>query len=134
MSISVNTYARALYEAAEQKSKAEVRELVDNFLQMLRDKNALKFAPAVMAEVEKLDDTAEGIIRAQATSAHRLEEALFKKFEKIIMVRTGAKKVVWQKEIDKDLFGGVVIKYNDTILDLSLATTITSLADHIHYN
>lgn len=107
--------------------------LVENFLATLKDKNLLKIAPAVVADIEALDDKAEGLLRARITSAHRLPEALIKKFEKIMIDRTGAQKIIWQKEIDKSLLGGAVIHYHDTVLDLSLKNTVDSLIESIHH-
>lgn len=131
MKFATTSYAKALYEAAAGKTKTEVKELVDNFLMTLKEKNALSKATEVMAEIERIDDQTEGIIRARITSAHRLEETILHKFEKMIRQRTDAKAVVWEKEIDKDLLGGVVIQYGDTIMDMSLANTVQDLANDI---
>lgn len=131
MTFALTAYSKALYEAAAGKSKAQVKDLVDNFLTVLKEKNALSKVQDVITEIEKLDDTAEGVIRARVTSAHRLEETTLNKFEKMIRQRTGAKAVVWEKAVDKDVLGGVILQYGDTIMDMSLANTVTELAKEI---
>jgi F0F1-type ATP synthase delta subunit len=38
---------------------------------------------------------------------------------------------VWNKKIDKEILGGVILKFQDTILDLSMAGRIEALAEEI---
>ena len=131
MATALRAYARALYEAVEGKKKPEVKTLVTNFLQVLKEKNQLSKINEIISEIEKIDDMENHRIQAEIISATRLDEAVMKKIEKILQKRTGAKEIVWEKKIDKQILGGVILKFQDSILDLSLATRINALAAEI---
>ena len=131
MASPIRAYARALYEAAEDKKKPEIKNLVDNFLKLLKEKNQLSRVKEIILEIENLDDKEHGCLRAEVTSAIRLEETAIKKLEKFLHNRTGAKEIMWEKKIDKEILGGVILKFQDTVLDLSLAGTLKALAEEI---
>ena len=128
MVTSIRAYARALYEAADDKKKPEIKKLVDNFLHLLQEKNQLSYVNEIITEIEQVDDIEYHRLRAEVTSAIRLDESTVKKLEKFLHKRTGAKEIVWEKKIDKNILGGVILKFQDTVLDLSLAETLEALA------
>jgi F0F1-type ATP synthase delta subunit len=51
---------------------------------------------ALMAEIERLDDVATGRLRATVQSAHRLDDDVIEKLEKVLQHRTGAKEIMWK--------------------------------------
>lgn len=132
MAASIKQYAQALYQAAADKKKVEVIALVDSTLQILKEKNLLNRTSELMAEVEKLDNQAHGRIEAKVRSAERLDEKVLRRLEKIVLDRTGAKEIKWEKEIDETVLGGVVVEYGDTVLDMSLAHRLNSLVETIN--
>jgi len=127
MASPIRAYARALYEAAEDKKKPEIKNLVENFMKLLKEKNQLSRISEIMSEIENLDDKEHHRIRAEVTSAIRLDEVTIKKLEKFLYKRTGAKEIIWEKKVDKQILGGVILKFQDTVLDLSLAETLEAL-------
>lgn len=131
MAPPIRAYARALYEAAEDQKKPEIKILVDNFLKLLQEKNQLSQITEIITEIETLDNKVHHRIQVEVTSALRLDETTIKKLEKFIHHRTGAKEVIWEKKIDKDILGGVILKFQDTVLDMSLAETLEALAEEI---
>ncbi len=131
MAFPIRAYARALYEAAQDKSRTEVGALVERTLKILADKNVLGKSDLLMAEVEKLDDAAQGIVRARIISAHKLDEETMDHLEKKLKARSHAKEIVWEKEIDKELLGGAVIRYGDKVLDFSLTSRVRDLKEVI---
>ncbi len=131
MASPIRAYARALYEAAEDQKKPELKTLVDNFLKLLQEKNQLSLIKEIVAEIETIDNNLHLRIPAEVTSALRLEETTIKKLEKFIHQRTGAKEVIWEKKIDKNILGGIILKFQDTVLDMSLAETLEALVEEI---
>lgn len=127
MASPIRAYARALYEAAEDQKKPEVKKLVENFLKLLQEKNQLSRITEIISEIETIDDKEHYRLRAEVTSAIRLDESTVKKLEKFLHKRTGAKEIIWEKKIDKQVLGGVILKFQDTVLDLSLAETLEAL-------
>ncbi len=131
MAFPIRSYARALYEASQGKSQAEVGELVERTLQIMAEKSVLGKTDVLLAEIEKLDDAASGVVRARITSAHKLDDETMELLEKKLKTRSHGKEIVWEKEIDKALLGGAVIRYGDKVLDLSLANRVGQLAEEI---
>lgn len=127
MASPIRAYARALYEAAEDQKRSEVKKLVENFLKLLQEKNQLSRITEIISEIETIDDKEHYRLRAEVTSAIRLDESTVKKLEKFLHKRTGAKEIIWEKKIDKQVLGGVILKFQDTVLDLSLAETLEAL-------
>lgn len=132
MTPSIKQYAQALYQAAADKKKSEIVALIDSTLQLLKEKNLLSHAQELITEVEKLDNEAHGRLKATVRSAEKLDETMLRRLGKMISERTGAKEIIWEKEVDKKILGGVVIEYGDTVLDLSLAARLDSLVETIN--
>lgn len=131
MKTSIKNYARALYQVAQNQKKAEVGIMVHRLLELFQARNILSRANELVEEIEKLDDEAESRLRATLVSAERLDTATVQRIEKVVKKRTGAKTVVWTKEIDPSLLGGIVVRYQDTVLDLSLQQVVQDLATTI---
>lgn len=132
MTVLMKQYAQALYEVATDKKKGEVTELVDSLLGILQEKNLLSHINELLTAVEDLDDEAHGRLQVLLTSAERLDESILRQIEKVLKQRTGAQEIVWHKEIKPELLGGVIIKYNDTVLDISLTTRLNELVEKIN--
>ncbi len=131
MSTTLRQYARALYEITRDQDKAAAKKSVDRTFELLQSKGLGAKGAELLAEVERLDNEAQGRITATLRSAHRLDEEVVEKIEKMIRQRSGAKEVVLDKVIDKDVLGGIIVSYGDTILDMSLATTVDQLVEEI---
>ena len=131
MPTTLRQYARALYEITRDQDKAAAKKSVDRTFELLQSKGLGAKGAELLAEVERLDNEAQGRITATLRSAHRLDEEVVEKIEKMIRQRSGAKEVVLDKVIDKDVLGGIIVSYGDTILDMSLATTVDQLVEEI---
>lgn len=131
MKVSIKNYARALYQIAQNQKKAEIGTTVEQLLELFQARNILSRVNELMQEIEKLDDEAEGRLRATLVSAERLDTTTVQRIEKVLKQRTGAKTVVWTKEINPLLLGGIVVSYQDIVLDLSLQQVVQELATAI---
>jgi F-type H+-transporting ATPase subunit delta len=131
MASPIRAYAQALYEASVDQKKPEIKKLVENFLKLLQEKNQLSRIEEVVSEIEVIDNKVNHRIQAEVTSALHLDEVTIKKLEKFVHQRTGAKEVIWEKKIDKNILGGVIIKFQDTVLDLSMLESLEALAEEI---
>jgi len=56
-----------------------------------------------------------------------LDKASIKLLENYIAELSGAKEVVLNEKIDKNILGGVVIRYGDRVVDGSLRTSLEEL-------
>jgi F-type H+-transporting ATPase subunit delta len=131
MATTIRAYAQALYEAAEDKKKPAIKELVDNFLRVLKEKNQLSKVEAIISELGLIDDRTHQRLQVEVTSAFTLEEKTLHTLEKFLQKKTGAMEIVWNKNIDKTILGGVLLKFEDTVIDISLSQAIETLTEDI---
>lgn len=129
MRVTVKQYAQSLYEITKKKKGSQVKADIKKFVEILVKNNDLKLAEKVVNEFIKIRNKEEGIVEAEITSARRLDTTVTKMLNKYIIKLSGAKIVVLKKDLDKDLLGGVVIKYGDKILDGSMKTKLSDLRE-----
>ena len=127
MKITPKQFALSLYEAVEGKPAVQVKAVVKKFVELLAENNMLNKADKISAEFIKIWNEKYGIVEASATSANGLDKASIKLLENYIAELSGAKEVVLNEKIDKNILGGVVIRYGDRVVDGSLRTSLEEL-------
>jgi F-type H+-transporting ATPase subunit delta len=131
MKITVKQYALSLYEAVDGKTPDQVKIVIKKFVELLVEKNQLTKAEKIIAEFLKIWNDRRGIVEAWAVSAKGLDKAAVKLLKHYIVKLSGAKEVILKEKIDKNILGGVVIKYGDKIVDGSLKTQLVELKDRL---
>ncbi|MCX6785875.1 MAG: ATP synthase F1 subunit delta [Candidatus Komeilibacteria bacterium] len=129
--ITPKQYASALYEAVKDKSGAELKSSFNNFLALVWQHKDWKNLAKILTSFGHIYNQQEGITEAVAVSAQKLSPAIFHKLEHWLAEQT-QKKVILKTEVDQSLLGGVVIKYDDLILDGSLKTQLANLKNQLN--
>ena len=127
MKRSSKKYAIALLDLIDGKSKKEAENVIKEFVRVLALNNDLSKAQEIIEEYEKIADSKSNIIRAKVVSAKELENDSLKLISNFIKEVTEAEEVVLEKEVKKELIGGMVIRYGDKVIDYSLQTKIENL-------
>jgi len=127
MKISAEKYALTLSGLTDGKSKDGIKKVITDFLRVLISNNDLSKSDAIIAEMEKINDKKDGIVKASIVSANELENESIDAISEFIKSKTGAEKVKINQEKNKDLLGGVVIRYGDKIVDSSLRARVNEL-------
>lgn len=126
MRISTKKYAIALYESLKDSLGKNTDEIIRNFVHTLAHRGILGRADKIIADFIKYYNAQEGITRLEITSANGLdgdqENTIIKLFEKAL-----GKKIELQKTIDKNILGGIVVKYDDKVVDGSIAYQLGQL-------
>jgi len=131
MKVSNKQFAMALYESVKDKKKSEVKTALQNFVVLLNREGAMSRAEQIMKEFVRLFNKEEGIVSAQVKSLNKLDKKSRTQIEKFVQELTGSKSVELSEEEDKEVLGGVVIKYGDKILDGSLRTRLSRLKSEL---
>ncbi|MEI6596668.1 MAG: ATP synthase F1 subunit delta [bacterium] len=131
MKITAKQYALSLYESADGKTAAQVKAVIKKFIELLAKKNQLSRAGKIIAEFIKIWNDKRGIVEAQVVSANGLDKTNIKLLENYIIKLSGAKEVTVSQKIDKNILGGVVIRYGDKIVDGSLKTQLVDLKNKL---
>ena len=119
--------AKAIYQAMQDKDN---KEIIANFSSYLKDHRLVYLIPVILKEFEKINLIATDHIAASVTSKDELDNKEVNKIKNIIEERS-KKKVIIKQELDQNILGGVVIKYQDKLLDLSLKKQLNNLSKQL---
>ncbi len=117
MKVSPKHYATALYDLTESSSKEETAVLVKKFTEVVFKQGDASKTNDILEQFEKIWNEKNNIIKVEVVSAHKISEKEVKKIESYILEKTNTKKVEVVEVIDKKVLGGVIIKYNDYIIN-----------------
>ena len=120
-------YARALYEAVKDKSKTEAKEAIGNFVSVLASENKLGRSEQIIEEYIKIYNKEEGIVEVELSCASELDKAEEKIVADRVKELTHADKVNITQVVDKDLLGGIIIRFADQILDGCIQSRLKDL-------
>ena len=101
-----------------------------SFIRVLLDGDRLRLLPEIRELFEALRDGAEGISRAQITSAFPLDGAELTGLRAALERRFGTK-VEATVSVDPQLIGGARIVVGDTVIDGSIQRELQAMAAHL---
>ncbi|MCX6795274.1 MAG: ATP synthase F1 subunit delta [Candidatus Falkowbacteria bacterium] len=127
MKISPKQYARGLYDSLLGKSDSEVKEVLHTFVSILGRDRVLSREKEITAAFVEIWNSENGEMAASITSAHELAGDSREAVVSYLKNRTGAKSVILTENVDKNLLGGFVLKYESKVLDGSLKTNLADL-------
>ncbi len=127
MKIIPKQYAQSLYQAVRDKNDSQIKDAINNFFSILIQNNDMAKAEEVVVEFEKIWNMEQGIIEAKVVSAKELDNDIVKLLNDYIAELSGAKQVSLNQEVNKNILGGVIIKYKDKVLDGSLRMRLGEL-------
>ena len=119
--------AKAIYQAMQDKDN---KEIISNFSNYLKDHRLVYLIPVVLIELEKINLKTTDYIAAMITSKDKLDNKEVNKIKNIIEQRS-SKKVIIKEQLNQNILGGVVIKYQDKLLDLSLKKQLNNLSKQL---
>jgi F-type H+-transporting ATPase subunit delta len=127
MKISVQQYARSLYDSVAGKSEKEVKVVLNNFVAVLGRNRELNKEAAIIAAFTDIWNSEHGEIAATLSSARELGPTARETVVDYLKEKTAAKKIILEENIDQDLLGGFVLRYGSKVLDGSLKSSLESL-------
>ena len=127
MKASAAQYAKTLYELASGKDKSEIDSIAASFAKLLAKNNRLKMAPAIIEKFGNIWNRENGILEADVESAYPLNDEISDKITKEIKEKYGAKEVILNNKINKDIKGGIIIKIGDEVTDSSVKKQLKML-------
>lgn len=127
MKISAKQYAVTLYDLIEGKTEKEISDVLKNFFELLKKNNVLSKLDAILKEFSDIWNKNKGVVETTVTTAKELDRVNKKSIIEYIKKVTKASDVVLEEKVDKNVLGGVVLKYGDKIVDNSLKGRVESL-------
>ncbi len=124
MKYSSQQYAEALYKSASSIPSKNNDEIVENFIEILKSHEVLykykSILKAYRAILMKNNELPEVIMTCASDISNEVRE-------KVLGALEIDKKVKLRLRVDKKMIGGVFVKYNNRLFDLSLARRLARL-------
>lgn len=109
----------------------KVNKEIVNFIKILIDKRRIGYIIAIANEFERMACEYKGIVKAKAYSSISLSSEQIKKLEKKLSEQSG-KTVEIENIIDDSLLGGIMIKFNDVVIDGTLKGKLKNLENNLN--
>ena len=122
----VKILAKAVYQALVNKNKKETESIVDNFVAYLKQHHFLPLLGEILAELKVLEQADKNILAVEIVSARALDKHSVTAATKYLQQKS-TQTLEITETIDEQLLGGMKIKYQDKVLDLSLKKQINNL-------
>jgi len=99
------------------------------FISMVVEAGRLQFFPGIIAAFKEILDDAEGILKAEVTTAVTIDAGDLKKVSQALQERFGKKsKIELDQAVDPGILGGLVVRVGNSIIDLSVKTKLDMIA------
>lgn len=129
MKFSHKQYAQALYEAISETKAKDHDVVIENFIQILKDKGDLVEYEEIIKEYEAYEKEMKGITDVEVTTATdaKLNKPLLDDLNDLV-----GKDIDLKHKVDNNLIGGVVIKAGDTLIDGSIKHHLDNLRNTLN--
>lgn len=105
-----------------------------NFFSFATSKKRESSLPAIANDFIKLYNDGKGIAFATVTSAIPLNQQALDKIKSMLAGQMEHKSVELENIIDPEVIGGMVIRYEDKLLDMSISKELKDLRQKLIYN
>ncbi|HLM84204.1 MAG TPA: ATP synthase F1 subunit delta [Candidatus Bathyarchaeia archaeon] len=127
MRVSARQYAQSLFELVDGKSKPDAEKAAADFARYIYKEGKLKLAGKIIEQFEKIYNSENDIIEAEAVTAQKLENSQVNKVKSFIEKKYRAKEVVLKNIVDEGVKGGIVLKVGDEVTDGSVRGKLREL-------
>ncbi len=108
--------------------KMGLGSICSSFLQLLVDKERIRYLPAIHSAYRRLEDSLAGRLRARLVTAQRLEGEEVAAIRKALEQRFH-KEIILDWSEDSEILGGVICKVDGMVFDGSVRTQLETLKD-----
>ena len=119
--------AQLLLELTEEKSEAEIQKVLKEFVPFVARKRMLGKMNEIIVEYRKLYNKKHSITEATVTLISRLEENVRLKLRETLKKKYNAKEVHMLEKVDARLIGGMKVRVDDMVYDMSIKKVLTQL-------
>jgi F-type H+-transporting ATPase subunit delta len=111
--------------------KQRVEPLAANLVRLLVERDRAHLMPRLVEAFERMYNKEMGIVIAEVTTAVPLDPAHQAQVAQHLATLTGAKTVDLRVKVDPSILGGIVARIGDELIDASVATRLSELAQRI---
>ncbi|XP_010547256.1 PREDICTED: ATP synthase subunit O, mitochondrial-like [Tarenaya hassleriana] len=120
LSVPRDTRVKAIFDICEQ---AKFTEITRNFLAILAESGRLKNIQSILGRFFELTEAHRGDVNVLVTTVMALPPAEEKELKETLQDVIGqGKKVTIKQKIDPSIYGGLIVEFNQKVLDMSIKT------------
>jgi len=124
--ITARQYAASLYESIKDSKGEELNQRIRNFLGLVKKKKNLKLLNKIFKNFVEIYQKEEGTLNAEVISSRELSGRV--KTEVIAWLKNQTSRIAsLEEKIDESIIGGIIIKFEDTIIDASVKNNLKRL-------
>mgnify|MGYP003997300741 CR=1 FL=1 len=102
----------------------------ENFIHVLLEAKRLGYAPEIFTQFHQLKAADENSVDVEGISAYPLDDAAEHSIAAAVKEKMG-KEVLMTTEVDESLFGGIIVRAGDQVIDLSLRGRMDQLSSQL---
>lgn len=129
MKYDAKRYAQALLEASQDKTKAELVGVMENWFNLINERRQNSLLAQISKELETLLNSDEVTVTVE--SAKSLDQKAKDWLTKYLSTIITDKKIIITEKLNPGLLSGYLIKYQDKELNLSLSRILNNLKEQI---
>lgn len=107
----------------------KVDEIIAGFLSYLKKEDELTLLPSIVAKLES--EVKASSDKGEVITAIKLEDEQVRQIEEI-MVKKLNRPVHLTNVVKNDILGGLIIRFNDILIDLSLKTQLAEIQRQVY--
>jgi F-type H+-transporting ATPase subunit delta len=131
MRAKAKQYAMALFLELKDKEQKDFPPVLDSFFQVLKNDNSISQVEKIIFYFNSLWIKEFSLVEAEIVSANSLEGDIREMVVTYLKKMSKAEGVKIEEKEKKDIIGGLIVKYNDKIIDASLKNKINMLKNSL---
>ena len=129
--LSNNEIARAIYLVSKDKSQVEQSHIFNGVVRFLFKRRLLSKGKDILLLLRKIINQEESRVVVRVSSAKRLTDGARTHLKHFFRKYYSAKEVVLIESLDEKLLGGLKMRVNDEVFDLSIENKIRKLEAYL---
>ncbi len=126
----VKNIAKLYWGISQGRSEKEVDQIASAIFDFLVERGQMNLLKGVLAETKQILYTHKNQVAVEVLSKYALTTGEQAAVKSLVHKKTGHEAILHHTE-DKDLLGGIKIRYEDKILDLSIKKQLENLKQHL---
>lgn len=131
MKVTPKEYAVGIFNSVKGKDENEVKNIVNKFVNLLIKNNDMSKTDKISEIFSFLWNKENKIVESEIVTAKKLDEESIGSLKNFLITQSKAKKIIIKEKIDRNILGGIIVRYDDKILNRSLKTKIENLSNSI---
>lgn len=125
MRLSSKDIARAIFKLALRYPEKTKEIAKQTYLYLLKRKK-IRLLPLILKQLSEIEKEERSVKEVEVITAHPIKNQLKKQIEETL-----SKKIRFKERIDPEILGGIIIKYDNFVIDGSIKRYLESLKESL---